>query len=346
VAWAIDWMMKMFKNAVAKLTMTYVVVLSIVCLIFSLIVFATASRQLRDSFQRQQQDIQNLRSTGLRPDPQRQLLRQDQLAEDNAMLVRNIFLTNIFIIGIGSFVCYLFAKKTLEPIEDMYRSQSQFASDASHELRTPLAVMRAEIEVAMLQEKLSKSETTKLLTSNLEEINRMQLLSENLLALARKSDPDLEDLNINETFDLITKDLRKAFPKAKIVFDSKIADSDRFRSNRILIQQIFNILVDNSVKYNDKKSTQISINISKKHRNVQVVFLDNGPGIKPSNIDRVFNRFYRGDDSRTKQKVDGHGLGLSLAQEIIKSLGGSISARNSKKGTEFVVILSMNIRHQ
>ena len=120
-------------------------------------------------------------------------------------------------------------------------------------------------------------------------------------------------------------------------------DDSEFKANKSQITQLMRILIDNAVKFN-KASGFIKIKSYKKGDLFCVEVSDNGVGISSEDIDKVFDRFYKVDESRTKVENDGFGLGLSIAKEIVKIHKGTITVQsNPDQGTTFKIKLPQNL---
>jgi signal transduction histidine kinase len=233
------------------------------------------------------------------------------------------------------------ARLTLKPIEEAMETQNRFTADASHELRTPLTAMRTEIEVALRDRELGLNESKKLFESNLEEIGKLESLSSALLKLAKNGDTKLalEKVNLAEIITEAYEKVEREAEKKSIMIDfdaNKYGDLE-INGDRLSLTELFVILLDNAIKYSSEKS-KISINIEKDHDKTIIRVKDHGVGINHSDLPYIFNRFYRADSSRSKEKVSGYGLGLSIAKQIVELHSGNITVVSKPgKGTEFTV---------
>lgn len=266
--------------------------------------------------------------------------RIEQIDEINTRLQSKLVYFNLIILILSSLLSYFLARKTLRPLEQAMEEQNRFTADASHELRTPLAAMRAETEVALRDKKLSISEAKKLLESNIEETKKLEHLSDVLLRLAKYQNIKVDFKNIM-TSDILVEAYEKveSLAKAKnIVFENELKEIEVLGERQSLIE-LFVILLDNAIKYSDK-GKKIEIKTAKVGGKVVVRIKDYGLGIKSSDLPHIFDRFYRADTSRAKTKVNGYGLGLSLAKQIVDLHGADISVKSTiGKGTEFTVSL-------
>jgi signal transduction histidine kinase len=266
-------------------------------------------------------------------------IQADQLDESGHHLQLNLLYFNLLILLLSSGASYFLARMTLRPIEEMVEAQNRFTADASHELRTPLTAMRTEIEVSLRDSKLNLSESRELLKSNLEEISKLETLSASLLKLAQyREDNQIvgEELVLPDIATEAYQRIEKLAEAKKIKFDNDFSDA-RVMGDRQSLIELFVIILDNAIKYSPKES-KISINITQANNTSVIKIADKGMGIKASDLPYIFNRFYRADLSRNKEKIEGYGLGLSIAKRIVDLHGGTIEATSiSGKGTEFVI---------
>ncbi|MFO0920395.1 MAG: HAMP domain-containing sensor histidine kinase [Candidatus Saccharimonadales bacterium] len=266
---------------------------------------------------------------------------QDSYNKATDEIIKNLFLMNMFVMSLGGILSYSLAKKTLEPIERVHQSQARFSSDASHELRTPISVMRTEIEVALKNKSLSLNDAKEVLTSNLEEVDRLSRMIDTLLSLSRlqAEEVQLTKFSLNKLSDEIISDYAN-LSKGKDIKIVKDLELITMKSNKDYLGRAISILIDNAIKYSPEGSTvTIKSSIESNHK-VHISVTDQGSGIKPKDQAKIFDRFYRGEESRTKNNVDGVGLGLSLAKEIVTRLKGQIVLQEtSTKGSTFAIYL-------
>src|SRR3972149_4980329 len=294
----------MFKEARIKLTLYYLVIMMIINVFFSLIIYRGATSELRRI-----ESIQHLR----RPAPFKVVIEPEIVEE-----------TKRRIAFAGS---YLLAGKTLEPIKKNMDDQKDFVSNASHELRTPLTSLKTEIEVALRDKRLSLADAKNIIKSNLEEVNKMQSLSNYLLNLNK-----YQGGNGNIIFTNV--DLKKvalvAIGKNNIKTDLK---KSFVNGNEKSLVELVKILIDNALKYSGEDS-EIEVKVS----DGTLAVKDNGAGISKEDLPHIFDRFFRGDKSRSK---DGYGLGLSIAKQIADVHGAKLAVESRlKKGSTFKLLFS------
>ena len=222
-------------------------------------------------------------------------------------------------------------------------NQKQFIADASHELRTPIAVIKTNLELVLSNEEEKVKEQKTWLNYATKEASRMDKIVGDLLFLSRA---DLNQIPFNfENIDIIylIKDaieMTKGLPKANditMLLTSKY-ENVYINADKNKITQLIMILLDNSIKYSKGDNKRIIVNVDIKKNDVVIKVTDNGVGISEEDIDKVFTRFYRVDKSRNNTK--GSGLGLSIAQWIVKNHNGQISIE-STLGEETNIIITM-----
>lgn len=276
----------------------------------------------------------------------RQALRHDayirlQDAKEN---VRNrlIFTNLVILIGAGVLSYYL-ASRTLRPIEEAHEAQSRFTADASHELRTPIAAMQSEIEVALMDPKLTLAQSKKLLRSNLEELAKLTALTTGLLKLAHNEDGALE-LSALDMEEVLKQAIETVAPSAEakeITITSHITKDVALEADKDSIIDMFVTIIDNAVKYSPAKS-EVAITAAADRKNAVIHIQDKGIGMKASDIEHIFDRFYRADSARSKEQGNGYGIGLSIAKQIVDAHNGSISVKSQpNKGSTFTVTLPL-----
>jgi signal transduction histidine kinase len=212
----------------------------------------------------------------------------------------------------------------MDRLESAFRRITQFTADAAHELRTPIALIRITAELAISDS--SQRALQDAVSSILEESERTTDLLEDLLVLAR-ADSHVR-LRVEE-IDLAVQ-ARRALKQMEVLASSKglslhfLADNRPFLINGdlALIRRLFLILTDNAVKYTPLEG-RVSLRIRANDLSIHVEIEDTGTGIPPEDLPHIFERFYRADKARDRS--GGAGLGLSIAEWIVKSHGGEIA---------------------
>lgn len=257
-------------------------------------------------------------------------------------VLNTLLLGTGIVVTISIIASYILSKRTMAPIYEAYKKQTEFVQNASHELRTPLTIIQAKQEL-LLQEPESKIvDKSEEINLTLKETRRLSKMIKELMILAR-GDSNKYDLNKELTnIDRLIQELTIPYIDYAKLEDKKIELDLQYNKelniDRNKISQLFVILLDNAIKYTVEGDT-ITIKTYQKEGKCNIEVQDTGIGISDEGIERVFDRFYREDKARSRE-TGGIGLGLSIAHIIVKEHGGTIKAmHNTPKGTIFLVKL-------
>lgn len=231
-------------------------------------------------------------------------------------------------LGVLVLMCFLsrfLIGKAVEPVEDTMKSQKEFIASASHELKAPLAVIQANAET------MESSQKQKII---LDECSRMSKLVQSMLALA-SSDAGNWKMDIRETdVDTLLIETWEKFSesarKKNIRLNLDIEDHyPKTHCDKERISQVLGILLDNAISYSSPGQT-IEMGAKVLPQKLAFFVIDHGPGIADAEKAKVFERFYSGDPSRTDKSH--FGLGLSIAQEIVRLHHGTIRLADTPGG--------------
>lgn len=233
------------------------------------------------------------------------------------------------------------ARWALRPIEKSWRQQRQFVADASHELKTPLTVILANMGIVLSHREETVQSQIKWLEYTQAEASRMKELVGSLLFLAQADDMQealaLSEVNFSDVvWSSVLPFESVAFEQNKTLA-SDIANNVVIRGNEDRLRRLTAILLDNAIKYSDECGT-ITLRLQKAQDKALLTVHNTGAQIPAGQLSHIFERFYRVDGSRTREK-GGYGLGLSIAQSIVQSHHGRISVQSGKQGTIFTVSL-------
>lgn len=212
----------------------------------------------------------------------------------------------------------------LDRIERGVAQQRRLIDDASHELRTPLAILRAELDVGLRDERLGPH-AIEVLGSATEEVARMSRLVDDLLTLAHADEGRLQlqpaPVRPAEVAASVVAKLRPMAQTKRITLSLE-GDSPPVQADRSRLAQVLTNLVDNAVKYTAPGGA-VRMRVWSDADSVGVSAHDTGPGIAPEALPRVFDRFFRVDTARSRG-LGGSGLGLAICKEIAQAHGGRI----------------------
>jgi heavy metal sensor kinase len=229
---------------------------------------------------------------------------------------------------------------TFARLESSFDQLKRFTADASHELRTPLSVIRGIGELTVAETR-TPAEYTDAIGSMLEEVDRLSRMVDTLLRLSRADastvslSPELIDLG-----DLA----REVSASLSILADERqqrlrvsVHEAVRVSADRLVLRDAVANLIDNAIKYSPVGSS-IDVDVEREGESAVLAVSDQGPGIPDEHRRRIFDRFYRIDEARSRE-LGGSGLGLAIAKWAVEISGGRISVGGSAAGSIFKIAL-------
>ena len=229
----------------------------------------------------------------------------------------------------------------LGELQAAYQQQQQFVAEVSHELRTPLTTIRGNLELLRLDPPIGTDERADVLDDVVGESERLIRLVNDLLTLARAESGRLlrsEPVSIKPIVEDVCRQARLLDPDRVIICDdlldvAVLGDEDALR-------QVLLILLDNALKHSTGPVTIATTLADGKVPNVAIGIRDAGPGIDPTAMGHIFERFYRSEAARD---TPGVGLGLPIARALIEAQGGSIAMKSQAgPGSVFTIALPMD----
>jgi two-component system, OmpR family, sensor histidine kinase CiaH len=335
------------QTQTSRLALTYLAIIMTLTVAFSSILYQTSAHQL--DRQAPGRNVSVLGSDDDQAFPGNERVRiavnnyiKERIKEAKQELFIRIFALNLLVLAGGAIFSYYLARRTLQPIESAMEAQSQFVSDASHELRTPLTALQTSNEVALRNKKLTLAQAKDVLQENINEAGKLKDLSNALLNLLQSdaTRPIISEVSVQ---DASTNALNQVMQQA---IDKNISIDDKVSNLTVLasepgLSQVLTILLDNAIKYSPDDST-IELTAIEQGKYALITVKDKGIGIKAGDLPHIFRRFYRADKARSRQNIQGYGLGLSIAKQIVTQCGGTISVASApEKGTTFKVTLML-----
>lgn len=261
--------------------------------------------------------------------------------------MRNLYRTCV-IIGLGSLASFLvisifFARWAVRPVEEAWAQQRQFVSDASHELKTPLTVILTDAEM-LKSPRFDEAHKAQFVDNILTMSNQMRGLVESLLQLARVDNGAIQKMPLQhiDLSGLVSDELltfEALFFEKGLTLAEDIADGITVHGSAQHLKQVVEILLDNAQKYSDPHGTvRVTLQKSGAHHCLLSV-ADPGDAISPEDLKKIFQRFYRIDEARAMNHS--YGLGLSIAENIVKNHKGRIWAESAEGINTFRVELPM-----
>ena len=294
-----------------NLGVTTVVILTAFTAIY---MFATGSAQKRPSLPERQTMVF---SEGFEDTINVTIRRERQAAANDLLLT--LIVSGVAIELIVAGVSFYLAEESIKPVREAYEAQKVFIANASHEIKTPLAAITANLEAADIH-------GNKWLRNVEQETEKLTALNNELLTLART---DLMEKSALDEVELkkITAEVIESFESrlSKVDFTSKLSARGKMKLSAADFKQVLSILLDNAIKYSDKK-------IRLKLTNSELVVANDGTVIAEKDLPHVFERFYQADKSS-----DGVGLGLSIAKSIAMLNGWELAANSDDKMTYFTL---------
>lgn len=219
----------------------------------------------------------------------------------------------------------------LDRLERSFRQAARFSADAAHELKTPLTILQGQLSQALGNAPLGSPEQ-RTYADLLEEVQRLKNIVRKLLLLAQSDAGQLRltltDVDLDRELDALFEDLPLLAPG--IASTREAEPGVRVAADPDLLRQVLQNLINNAVKYN-RPNGEIACTLRRIGGRAVLTVANTVPDGTTINRERLFERFYRGDDAHSRN-IDGQGLGLSLAREISRAHGGDLSAEPARDG--------------
>ena len=318
----------MKQQRVRRLALSYLAVIMTLSLAFSVIIYAITSAQLNRPLppgEHAQQPPELI---------ERQFSRrlEQRNSETRGSVIISLAALNGVMLLIGYWLSLLLARRTLAPIERAMRAQVQFVSDASHELRTPLTALMTTNEVALRKKTLDEKKVRAVFQRNIDEVEKLRELTDNLLQLTQVDNQQIEKQAVDMS-KLIRDTVDRYQPvadKKQVVLDVQVPSVNHVVAV-VAVTQILGTLIDNAIKYSPSGGTVV---IRLDGQTLSVV--DQGIGIAKQDQAKIFDRFYRSDEARTRGHSSGYGLGLAIAKAVADKNGYQLSVKSEPgRGSTF-----------
>ena len=253
--------------------------------------------------------------------------------------LQSLIKTSIFIFALLEIVIIVVSIKItswiIKPVIETFNKQKQFIADASHELKTPIAVIMANSEA------LEKEPNEKKWLNNIKsESERMNELITNLLDLAKlENGKNREIYNVEDLSKIVEMSVltfESLMFENKIKFEYNIQKDLKLKCNSVQIKQLIAILLDNAIKHSEENG-EIKVFLEKQKNDIVLSVSNKGKEIPKEIRDKIFERFYRADESRNRES-NRYGLGLAIAKNIVVNHNGKISVDCVGGYTTFKVV--------
>lgn len=227
--------------------------------------------------------------------------------------------------------------KTLDRLEQAFRSQEQFVLDAAHELRTPLSTLHAQVEILQAKQNKGEGVPEAILSAQGKNLVRMEAIVEDLLLLAKgKQQFPEECVDLSQLIGEICLDLQWLAEKHEVKLMYEAEEIQVIQANPMMIDRLIRNLIVNAIQYNKPKGV-VKINLKPKPEALFLSIQDSGIGIAQEDLPHIFDRFYRVDPSRSRLS-GGTGLGLAIVRHIAELYKAEITVESEvAKGSCFIV---------
>lgn len=247
---------------------------------------------------------------------------------DNFRAFRNVSIL-VCLIGvtiISALISFL-SGKILRPVAESYEKQQRFITDAGHEIRTPLTIINADVSVLEMEQE--GNEPNEWLEDIRQQTRRLSNLTEELVYLTRMEEVQKTSVNMKRlNFSKLVSDVAHSFESRALVsekkYDCNVAEDLFLRGDESALRKLVSILLDNAFKYSSD-SGDIRLRFYRQGKNIFLSVSNSVDEIPKDSIPHLFDRFYRADSSRNSE-TGGHGIGLSIAQAVVRAHGGKIAA--------------------
>lgn len=229
--------------------------------------------------------------------------------------------------------------KMFARLEEAFEREKQFTSDASHELRTPTAIIISQCEYTIEQAE-TLDEAKKALEAVLDQAERIARLLSQLLMLTRADKNhkklNLETVDLSELTTMVAEQQQESADTRGISIQTNIQPGLIIQGDETMLMRMLINLMDNGIKYG-REGGWLKVELRLEDGMIFGSVMDNGVGIAPEHLDKVWNRFWQGDPARGG---NGAGLGLSMVKWIVEAHGGRVNVRSALgEGTEFTFVL-------
>lgn len=235
----------------------------------------------------------------------------------------------------------------MDDVEMSFQKQKQFVEDASHELRTPISILEGHLKLLNRWGKNDPEVLEESLKASQQEVERLKMLVYELLELTRLESDRLEVVEDLVEPVHVVEDVIKKFtllhPDFTFIFTNHLKEPVKVAIAERHLEQVLIILMDNAVKYSSH-STTVEVTANNVGNQFTVSIKDYGIGVPQEDLQKIFDRFYRVDKARSREK-GGQGLGLSIAKRMVDNYNGSIVA-DSVEGEWTNITVTLNAVHQ
>ncbi|TDM05211.1 sensor histidine kinase [Macrococcus lamae] len=256
------------------------------------------------------------------------LLDMSDYEETKTLLLNLLLVLMVLTLILSLGAAYYIAVKPIRAYEKMLAEHRKFIQNASHELKTPIAAISLGVDYVKALDSAHLSAGSKEALEKIKnEVNYTQQLIVKTLHIA--ADEDIRLIDVAEVLNDVVKQ-QQSLQGADIT--AHYEQPLEYRASPVVVKQMVTILIDNAVKHNDR-DIQINVAAEKNKEGLRIEVSDNGRGIEARHINRIFDRYYRGDT-----RAAGTGIGLALLKDLVQQAGGTIEVKSQQnKKTSFIL---------
>ncbi len=266
-------------------------------------------------------------------------LNPDQVLASQTWVVIMVLSILVGIILMGIMFIFIYHQKTYQ----LYRLQNNFINSFTHELKTPVTSIKLYLET-FLKHELTNDERQKYIRYMLTDVSRLSENINSILNIAKLESKsykgEFTESELVYATQKFCENNKHLFQKCRILINNELKEPIGYLIDLSLFEMLLMNFLTNAVKYNDSETPVIEIDFKKTKKNLEIHISDNGIGLEKKDIKKIFKKFYQvGNPENMSAK--GSGIGLNLAQNIVKIHNGKISATSEGKGkgTTFIVSL-------
>lgn len=271
--------------------------------------------------------------------------KYDEVKDSLNLVLISFLSVTPFILLFIIYISYKLSTQMIKRIEESYKKLKEFTENASHELKTPLSTIKANIDVALSKNIDDIEYYRKKLNIINSSVERMTNIIKRMFFISKIERDIIEDKKEKVNLKNLLIDLKDKFidlaNKKSISIELNISDEIEIYTNHSILEEILSIILENGIEFN-KENGYVIIEVKSDNDNVYISIEDSGIGIAKEDLPYIFDRFYRGEKSRSRES-GGAGLGLSIAYELSKKIYAKLSVESEEnKGTKFTIILKKN----
>lgn len=251
------------------------------------------------------------------------LMNSDLLVKYDTLANFVWFFPVAFVLVMGIYTAFAFLMG--RPVVRAIKQQKEFIHEMTHEIRTPLTVIRGNMENALATPELTVEQVSELLESTIQEAEHINTLSQDLMqSVSTPSVKPVRSVNASDIVSNVLEIYSEIIGESNRTLIANIQSADVNMDGEKL-KQLLIILLENAVKYT-RDGDKIKVTLKNRDKSCMLCVADTGIGVADGDEEKIFDRFYRGENAKNKQ---GTGLGLSIARTIVEEVGGKIYANHN-----------------